>query len=104
MSNTNIHPARPGLNGLSGPYPCLDEHRRYRSFPCSECRAASCWMGEKPVAAKPALHPGQRHCEHCGTPFRPTGRGRYCAESCRYQAMMRRRRRRRAAATYGGGG
>ena len=78
-------------------YPCLDEQRRYRSFPCSQCKASSCWMGKKPAAAKPVLHPGQRHCGHCGTPFRATGRNRYCTETCRYQAMMKRRRARRAA-------
>jgi predicted nucleic acid-binding Zn ribbon protein len=54
-------------------------------------------MGKKPVTTKPLLHPGQRACGHCGTPFRATGRNRYCTETCRYQAMMKRRRARRAA-------
>lgn len=80
-----------------GVYPCLDEMRRYRSFPCSQCKAASCWMGKKPAGRKPQLHPGQRACEHCGSPFRATGRNRYCTETCRYNAMMQRRRARRAA-------
>ncbi len=79
-----------------GIYPCLDEFRRYRSFPCSQCSAASCWMGKKPAVQR-ALHPGQRACDHCHVPFRASGRNRYCSETCRYQAMMKRRRARRAA-------
>ena len=79
-------------------YPCLDELRRYRSFPCERCQAPSCWMGKKPTPArKLVLHEGQRPCEHCGTPFRASGRNRYCTETCRYRAMMKRRRARRAA-------
>lgn len=81
-------------------YPCLDEFRRYRSFPgmCGRCTAPACWMGKKPIpAAKLVLHDGQRACEHCTTPYHATGRNRYCSETCRYQAMMKRRRARRAA-------
>ncbi len=78
-------------------YPCLDELRRYTSFPCSQCTASRCWMGKKPLGRKPVLHPGQRACNHCAIPFRASGRNRYCSETCRYNAMMKRRRARRAA-------
>jgi hypothetical protein len=77
------------------PYPCLDEMRRYRAFPCSRCMAPRCWMGTKPSGPKPVLHPGQRACEDCGTPFARSGRTRYCTETCRHRAMIRRRRARR---------
>ena len=76
-------------------YPCLDEHRRYRSFPCSECLAPRCVFGRKPAKPEPELAPGQRRCNHCGTPFYATGRTLYCDETCRYRAMMKRRRVRR---------
>lgn len=80
-------------------WPCLDEFRRYRSYPCGQCQAPSCWMGKKPANTRNiVLHPGQRACEHCAVPYHATGRNRYCSESCRYQAMMKRRRARRAAA------
>jgi hypothetical protein len=79
-------------------WPCLDEHRRYRSFPCSQCKAATCWRGKKPASARPiTLHAGQRACDHCGIPYHASGRNRYCSETCRYDAMMKRRRARRAA-------
>ncbi len=79
-------------------YPCLDEYRRYRSFPCTRCTAPSCWMGKKPTPLrKVVLHEGQRLCDHCSTPYHASGRNRYCTETCRYQAMMKRRRARRAA-------
>ncbi len=78
-------------------WPCLDEYRRYRSYPCSRCQAPTCWMGKKPSSnRKPVLHPGQIYCNFCGTPFHATGRNRYCSETCRYQAMMKRRRARKA--------
>lgn len=111
---------------MSTPYPCLDDSRRYRSFPCSQCKAASCWMGKKPTARpagvsadgypicegcnKPVLptrrnqvmipdrHPGcPRICGHCKAPYAPHGRGLYCSEACRYEAMMWRRKARRKA-------
>lgn len=78
-------------------HPCLDEQRRYRTYPCSQCPLDKCWAGEKPVSARPAMHSGQKRCGHCGTPFTPTGRNLYCTETCRYNAMMRRRRQRRRA-------
>ncbi len=82
-------------------FPCLDEFRRYRSFPCSQCTAPACWMGKKPGASRKApLHAGQRHCDHCARPYHATGRNRYCTETCRYQAMMKRRRARRASASW----
>ncbi len=84
-------------------YPCLDELRRYRAYPCSQCTASRCWTGVKPQA-KPALHPGQRACDHCGTPFHATGRNRYCCDTCRYNAMMKRRRARDADRRTGGQG
>lgn len=56
-------------------------------------------MGKKPVSAAkvPVLHDGQRRCDHCGTPYRASGRNKYCTETCRYQAMMKRRRARKAS-------
>ncbi len=108
-------------------YPCLDELRRYRSFPCSQCKAVSCWMGSKPqlrpkggmdaatglpicdacgLPVKPLngppllRHPDcPRICGHCGSRFTPRGRSLYCTETCRYTAMMKRRSARRAAST-----
>ena len=76
------------------PYPCLDELRRYRTFPCSKCEAPDCWMGRKPSTKQLVLHPGQRACGCCDTPFTAYGRTRYCSETCRYRAMMARRARR----------
>ncbi len=82
-------------------YPCVDEMRRYRSFPCSQCKAPDCLFGKKPAGPKPKLAEGQRHCGHCSTPFRASGRNRYCSETCRYQAMMKRRRARKVGAAAG---
>ncbi len=84
-------------------YPCLDELRRYRAFPCSQCTASHCWTGRKPKPT-PRLHPGQQACNHCGAPFTPNGRSRYCTDSCRYDAMMKRRRDRDADRRTGGQG
>ena len=82
-------------------YPCLDEYRRYRSFPCAQCTAPKCWMGKKPVSAQAVkLHAGQRACAHCSRPFHATGRNRYCSESCRHNEMLARRRRRRVASVF----
>ena len=79
-------------------WPCLDDNRRYRSFPCSQCKAPSCWMGKKPKpVARIPLGPGQKPCNYCSTPFRANGRTRYCSETCRYKAMMQRRKARRVA-------
>ena len=80
-------------------WPCIDEFRRYRSFPCAQCTAPGCWMGKKPLMThKLVLHPGQRLCGNCSNPYHASGRNRYCSETCRYQAMMKRRRARKAAA------
>lgn len=75
-------------------YPCLDENRRYRSFPCSQCNASRCWMGKKPPK-KVVPASGERICESCGDAYRASGRSRYCSHNCRLQAMYRRRRNRR---------
>lgn len=78
------------------PYPCLDENKRYKSFPCSQCTAPSCWMGAKPAAPLAQLHGKQIHCGHCKIPFTPiVGKQLYCSEPCRYARMMRRRQLRR---------
>ena len=86
----------PGVENQERRYPCLDEKGHYKNFPCSRCQADRCWMDEKPASTRPVVHPGQRRCDHCGDPYHPHGRSRYCSETCRYQMMMRRRRRRRA--------
>ncbi len=61
-------------------YPCLDENHRYRSFPCSQCIAASCWMGSKPkppASHRPVWRNGERLplCQTCGLPVRPNTHG-----------------------------
>ena len=80
-----------------GAYPCLDENRRYRGFPCSRCRAEGCAFGRKPIGARPrpVLNPGERECAVCHRPFRPIGRGRYCGDPCRKEAVAKRRRDRK---------
>jgi predicted nucleic acid-binding Zn ribbon protein len=79
-----------------GEYPCLDEHRRYKSFPCSQCQAVTCIFGKKP-ASKPqvTLSPGQKACEVCGTPYQAYGKSKYCSDDCRRKAIAKQRRRRR---------
>ncbi len=85
-----------------GAYPCL-RGRTYTGCVGTACEATSCWAGVKPKHA-PALHPGQRACDHCATPFTQHGRSRYCTETCRYNAMMQRRRDRNADRRTGGRG
>ncbi len=169
-------------------FPCIDpQTRRYRSFPCSQCKATSCAFGKKPTpnpkssserrdtvatyhtchqaadilgvsyyeiqkrirsgelraigagrgrhvilevprdalseadeyppceicglpvqpdrnGDAPLRHPEcqrVRFCGHCGQKYtRPKGtRGLYCADSCRYEAMMQRRRARQVDPT-----
>jgi hypothetical protein len=77
-------------------YPCLDNNKRYRAFPCSQCTAPQCWMGKKPTP-RPQIREGQYECNECRKPFtRSFGtRQNYCSEPCRYTAMLRRRRARR---------
>ncbi len=82
---------------MSGQYPCLDEYRHYRSFPCSLCAAPRCWMGAKPQsAAWSPLTPGQKHCEVCGSAYRAYGKSKYCGDVCRKKAISKQRRRRRS--------
>ncbi len=86
--------ATAGVTSIS--YPCLDEYRRYRSFPCSQCTAPRCWMGAKPQSrARVVLAPGQKHCEVCGTPYQAYGKSKYCSDQCRRKAVAKQRRRRR---------
>ncbi len=85
-----------------GAYPCL-RGRTYTGCVGTGCKATSCWTGKKPET-KPALHPGQRACGHCAAPFTPHGRGRYCTDTCRYDAEMKRRRDRDAEHHTGGRG
>lgn len=75
-------------------YPCLDENRRYRSFPCSRCDSPNCWMGKKP-ASEVIAAPGERICKECGEVYPQSGRSRYCSQTCRLQAMYKRRRAKR---------
>ncbi len=77
-------------------YPCLDENRHYRSFPCSQCWAERCIFGKKPVSkARITLAPGQKACEVCGTPYQAYGKSKYCSDECRRKAIAKQRRRRR---------
>ncbi len=79
-------------------YPCLDEMRRYRSFPCSECQAPTCVFGKKPKR-KVELEPGQKRCQMCQEPFWPgsgtLAKRRYCSVECRDKRRNQRRRARR---------
>ncbi|MDP9350035.1 MAG: hypothetical protein M3P51_00595 [Chloroflexota bacterium] len=78
-------------------YPCLDEYRRYRSFPCARCQAPGCIFGQKPVS-RPAtrLAPGQKACEVCGSAYHSYGKSKYCSDECRRKAVARQRRKRRS--------
>ena len=78
-------------------FPCLDENRRYRSFPCSQCKAAKCIFGKKP-ASKPrvTLAAGQKACEVCGSPYQAYGKSKYCTDECRRKAIAKQRRKRRS--------
>ena len=80
-----------------GAFPCLDESRGYRSFPCSRCRAEGCAFGKKPIAARPrpVLNPGERECGSCYKPFQAYGKGRYCGDPCRKEAAAKRHRERK---------
>ncbi len=75
-------------------YPCVDENRHYRSYPCSRCTAPTCLFGKKP-ASKVQLQPGEKLCEECRSPFEASGRSKYCSYDCRLQAMYKRRKSRR---------
>jgi hypothetical protein len=81
---------------MSSTFPCLDEQRRYHSFPCSQCTAPSCWMGKKPKKAV-VLPDGYRACLHCEQPFGSRYRTLYCSDTCNKAAHMQRRRNRVAA-------
>lgn len=85
-------------------HPCLDDMRRYRSFPCSECWAETCVFGKKPVVRmKVRLAPGQKACEACGSPYQAYGKSKYCSDACRRKALAERckiRRRRQAQFIY----
>lgn len=79
-----------------GVYPCLDENRRYRAFPCSQCKAERCIFGKKPASqARVSLAPGQKACEVCGSAYQAYGKSKYCSDACRRQAIAKQRRRRR---------
>ena len=81
------------------PYPCLDEHRRYRSFPCAQCQAVRCLFGEKPARkVQVRLAPGQKACEVCGTPYQAYVKSKYCSDECRRRAVAGQRWRRRTRA------
>lgn len=82
-------------------YPCIDELRRYRSFPCSECRAEGCWMGRKPTprAAATPLAAGEKACEVCGAPYEVSGKRKYCTDECRKKAVAKQRKGRRSRAS-----
>ena len=77
-------------------YPCLDENRRYRSFPCSQCQAERCSSGKKPASEpKVQLAPGQKACEVCGSSYQAYGKSKYCSDECRRKAIAKQRKRRR---------
>lgn len=77
-------------------YPCLDENRRYKSFPCSQCKASGCIFGKKPVRTLTVqLSPGQKACEVCGSSYQAYGKSKYCTEDCRRKAIAKQRKRRR---------
>ncbi len=79
-------------------YPCLDEYRRYRSFPCAHCNAPGCIFGKGPVSRPAAqLAPGQKACEVCGGAYQAYGKSKYCSDECRRKAITNQRRRRRWA-------
>ncbi|MDP9382811.1 MAG: hypothetical protein M3Q29_22245 [Chloroflexota bacterium] len=80
-----------------GPFPCVDENRRYRSFPCSQCKAEKCVFGKKPAAkAQITLAAGQKACEVCGTAYQAYGKSKYCSDECRRKAIAKQRRKRRS--------
>jgi hypothetical protein len=94
MSQPTKRPESPGDG-----HPCIEPStRRYRPYPWVECRAVRCVFGARPKGAPGpvVVHPGQRACEHCGTPFGARGRTRSCSETCRHRAMMGRGRHQRA--------
>ncbi len=74
-------------------YPCYDPTTgRYRSFPCSQCKAVGCVFGKKPTRIRPALGTGYRYCQGCGTPFRARTRAIWCSEACRKPGVLARQR------------
>lgn len=78
-------------------FPCIDENRRYRSFPCSQCQAERCIFGKKPAAqVRVTLAPGQKACEVCGAPYQAYGKSKYCTDECRRKAIAKQRRKRRS--------
>lgn len=78
-------------------FPCLDENRRYRAFPCSQCKAPTCIFGKKPVAKTlVTLHIGQKACEVCGGAYQAYGKSKYCSDECRRKAVAKQRRKRRS--------
>ncbi|MEJ7653214.1 MAG: hypothetical protein WKH64_07655 [Chloroflexia bacterium] len=76
----------------------LDELRRYRSFPCSQCTSPRCPFGKKPVVLVP-LSVGQKRCVNCEQAFTPGGgqdrKRLYCTDECRRVKRLKRRRARR---------
>lgn len=77
-------------------YPCVDEMRRYRSFPCSQCWAETCLFGKKPaVRITVQLSPGQKACEVCSNPYQAYGKSKYCTDECRRKAVAKQRKIRR---------
>ncbi len=80
-----------------GVYPCLDEYRRYRSFPCSQCKAERCLFGKKPISQiKVTLAVGQKACEVCSAAYKAYGKSKYCSDDCRRKAIAKQRKRRRS--------
>lgn len=77
-------------------YPCIDENRHYKSYPCSLCTAPNCLFGRKP-ASRVQLLPDERRCATCDSPFKASGRSKYCSYDCRLQAMYKRRKSKRTA-------
>ncbi len=69
-------------------WPCLDENRRYRSFPCSQCTAEGCVFGKKPEA-RPV-----KKCIRCGDPMPPHLKAHaiYCGGDCKWEAGEERKR------------
>lgn len=56
-----------------------------------------CWAGQKPIIVRPrpVLKPGEKACAVCYNPFKAYGKGKYCRDECRHQAIAKQRRARR---------
>ena len=81
---------------MGGPWPCMDENRRYKSFPCSQCKSETCIFGKKPAGKKLiTLAIGQKACDVCGTAYQAYGKSKYCSDDCRRKAIAKQRRKRR---------